>query len=100
MQRYGQLIVLYLCQKNQVESYWKSTRDGLLTTQDCEPILTVQDCPQQEDSSLDCGVIVCYIIRQYYRNEEIAPILRKAACQKIRSEIVKAFLTGAAHLWS
>ncbi|KAF7135675.1 hypothetical protein RHSIM_Rhsim08G0213000 [Rhododendron simsii] len=36
--------------KNQVESYWKSTRDGLLTTQDCEPIVTVQDCPQQEDS--------------------------------------------------
>ncbi|KAG5530982.1 hypothetical protein RHGRI_025809 [Rhododendron griersonianum] len=84
--------------KNQVESYWKSTRDGLLTTQDCEPIVTVQDCPQQEDSSLDCGVIVCYIIR--YRNEEIAPILRKAACQKIQSKIVKAFLSGAAHLWS
>ncbi|KAG5538895.1 hypothetical protein RHGRI_019441 [Rhododendron griersonianum] len=86
--------------KNQVESYWKSTRDGLLTTQDCEPIVTVQDCPQQEDSSLDCGVIVCYIIRQYYRNEEIVPILRKAACHKIRSEIVKAFLSGGVHLWS
>ncbi|XP_058188780.1 uncharacterized protein LOC131306516 isoform X2 [Rhododendron vialii] len=27
--------------KNQVESYWKSTRDGLLTTQDCEPTVTV-----------------------------------------------------------
>ncbi|KAI8530352.1 hypothetical protein RHMOL_Rhmol11G0051000 [Rhododendron molle] len=26
--------------------YWKSTRDGLLTTQDCEPIVIVQDCPQ------------------------------------------------------
>ncbi|KAF7143205.1 hypothetical protein RHSIM_Rhsim05G0009200 [Rhododendron simsii] len=86
--------------KNQVESYWKSTRDGLLTTQDCEPIVTVQDCPQQEDSSLDCGVIVCYIIQQYYRNEDIAPILRKTACHKIRSEIVKAFLSGPAHLWS
>ncbi|KAG5515137.1 hypothetical protein RHGRI_036245 [Rhododendron griersonianum] len=81
--------------KNQVESYWKNARGGLLTTQDCEPIVTVQDCPQQEDSSLDCGVIVSYIIRQYYRSEEIEPTLRKAACHKMRSEIIKAFLSGA-----
>ncbi|KAG5564092.1 hypothetical protein RHGRI_000314 [Rhododendron griersonianum] len=81
--------------KNQVESYWKNARGGLLTTQDCEPIVTVQDCPQQEDSSLNCGVIVSYIIRQYYRSEEIEPTLRKAACHKMRSEIIKAFLSGA-----
>ncbi|KAF7148998.1 hypothetical protein RHSIM_Rhsim03G0108200 [Rhododendron simsii] len=58
--------------KHQLETYWKSKTLGLVCTQDCQSIEQVETSPQQGDSSLDCGVIVCYIIRQHMRNESIA----------------------------
>ncbi|XP_028109996.1 ubiquitin-like-specific protease 1C [Camellia sinensis] len=33
--------------------------------------------PQQENTSLDCGILVCYIIRQYVSNNNIMPTFSK-----------------------
>ncbi|KAH7853666.1 hypothetical protein Vadar_005245 [Vaccinium darrowii] len=52
--------------KNKVENYLKSKPNGLFLTQECHPIQQMEDCPQQECSSKDCGIVVCYLIRQYF----------------------------------
>ncbi|KAI8560207.1 hypothetical protein RHMOL_Rhmol04G0238000 [Rhododendron molle] len=80
-----------------VEDIWQLIVDSAISG---NRELGLMPIVRQQNNCLDCGVIVCYIIRQYYRNEEIASILRKPACQKIRSEIVKTFLGGADLLWS
>lgn len=42
-------------------------------------------------SSLDYGVIVCYIIRQHMRNESIGSKFPTGECRKMRSNMLHAF---------
>lgn len=41
-----------------------------------EEIILIEDAPQQECGSVDCGVVVLYIIKQFFTNE---PVLKKVA---------------------
>ncbi|CAL5322638.1 unnamed protein product [Camellia sinensis] len=52
------------------------------------------NCPQQVDHSLDCGVIVCYLMREYVCNKDIFPNLTKEECHQIRVDIIDALLTN------
>ncbi|KAI7990616.1 hypothetical protein LOK49_LG01G02977 [Camellia lanceoleosa] len=52
------------------------------------------NCPQQLDHSLDCGVIVCYLMREYVCNKDIFPNLTKEECHQIRADIIDALLTN------
>ncbi|KAF7121289.1 hypothetical protein RHSIM_Rhsim13G0177800 [Rhododendron simsii] len=86
--------------KRQVESYWKSKTKGLFMTHECKPIQLMEDIPQQGHSTLDCGIVVCYVIRQYFRNEPISSQLPEGGCQKMRSDILHAFLSDENNSWS
>ncbi|CAL5378856.1 unnamed protein product [Camellia sinensis] len=53
----------------------------------------VINTPQQEDTSLDCGILVCYIIRQYVSNNNIMPTFSKEQCNQLRADMLSIFLT-------
>lgn len=57
-----------------------------------EPIIEVEDTPQQRGSSVDCGVAVLYIIRQYYEQVPITKEIGESELLEIRTEIVMTFL--------
>ncbi|CAL5405744.1 unnamed protein product [Camellia sinensis] len=42
---------------------------------------------------LDCGIIVCYIMRQYVSNNNIMPTFSKAECNQLRADMLTIFLT-------
>lgn len=64
----------------------------------CPRILLAQNPRHHEfdlffiGSSIDCGVIVCYIMRQHMRNESIASKFPTGECRKMRSNMLHAFL--------
>lgn len=86
--------------KIQIDTYDKSKTSGIFSTQDCEEIEQVVDSPQQAPGSLDCGVIVCYIIRQYFRNEEVGSKLPKSECRRMRADILHTFLNDELNSWN
>ncbi|KAH7834305.1 hypothetical protein Vadar_014715 [Vaccinium darrowii] len=86
--------------KIQIDTYYKRKAKDVFSTQDCHDIEQVLDCPQQAPGSLDCGVIVYYIIRQYFRNEEVRSKLPKAECRRMRAEIVHTFVSDELHSWN
>ncbi|GMQ00841.1 hypothetical protein CsSME_00047735 [Camellia sinensis var. sinensis] len=53
----------------------------------------VMNTPQQEDTSLDCGILVCYIIRQYVSNNNIMRTFSKEQCNQLRADMLSIFLT-------
>ncbi|KAH7865659.1 hypothetical protein Vadar_009442 [Vaccinium darrowii] len=56
-------------------------------------ITKVKNSPQQSVDSLDCGVLVCYIIRQYVKNEQVEESISKEQCDNLRAEMLTTFLT-------
>ncbi|GMP97603.1 hypothetical protein CsSME_00045788 [Camellia sinensis var. sinensis] len=54
---------------------------------------SVISSPQQEDTSLDCGIIVCYIMRQYVSKNNIMPTFSKEECNQLRADMLTIFLT-------
>ncbi|CAL5384592.1 unnamed protein product [Camellia sinensis] len=42
---------------------------------------------------LDCGILVCYIIRQYVFNNNIMPTFSKEECNQLRADMLTIFLT-------
>ncbi|CAL5437811.1 unnamed protein product [Camellia sinensis] len=46
------------------------------------------------DHSLDCGVIVCYLMKEHVCNKDIFPNLTKEECHQIRADIIEALLTN------
>lgn len=87
--------------KKQVQNYWKSTLDGLVTIlDDWQPIELSMECQQKGRSSLDCGIILCYIIRQSYRNEPILRNLSNTECQQLRADMAHEFLSDEENSWS
>lgn len=81
-----------------LDNYFKGNLGGLFCTQDCQPIQQ-EEAPQQVAGSLDCGVIVCYIIRQYFRNGTVETKLPKLECRKLRAEIIHDFINDEANSW-
>ncbi|CAL5334307.1 unnamed protein product [Camellia sinensis] len=53
----------------------------------------VINSPQQDDTSLDCGILVCYIIRPYVSNKNIMPTFTKEECNQLRADMLTVFLT-------
>lgn len=61
-----------------------------------EPIVPIEDTPQQMKASVDCGVAVLYIIKQHYHQ---CPISRKEGERvlgKMRTHVVTKVLEWAA----
>ena len=42
---------------------------------------------------LDCGIIVCYIMRQYVSKNNIMPTFSKEECNQLRANMLTIFLT-------
>lgn len=54
------------------------------------PLLgTMLNSPQQEHDSLDCGVAVCYVIRQFYRQQPIDTKPAETEIRVMRTKIVE-----------
>ncbi|KAI8556409.1 hypothetical protein RHMOL_Rhmol05G0250700 [Rhododendron molle] len=60
----------------------------------------VDNAPQQEPGSVDCAVVVVYIIRQKLMKKPIQSNLTKQQCLQMRADIVQAFLTNPKRSWT
>ncbi|GMP57017.1 hypothetical protein CsSME_00021276 [Camellia sinensis var. sinensis] len=49
-------------------------------------------CPQQKVESLDCGIIVCAIMRQYVHHCDVEQTLQGSNCSVLRANMVKSFV--------
>ncbi|KAI7997855.1 hypothetical protein LOK49_LG10G02439 [Camellia lanceoleosa] len=56
----------------------------------------VTKCPQQKPRTLDCGVIVCAIMRQYVHRCDVERSLQGTNCIILRANMVKAFVNDPA----
>ncbi|KAI8020286.1 hypothetical protein LOK49_LG04G03587 [Camellia lanceoleosa] len=52
----------------------------------------VTKCPQQKPGTLDCGVLVCAIMRQYVHRADVERLLHGSDCIILRANMVKAFV--------
>ncbi|GMP76213.1 hypothetical protein CsSME_00032991 [Camellia sinensis var. sinensis] len=66
--------------------------DTLTPSDYVKPLQSVAACPQQDPSSLNCGVALCYIMRQHAHHEPIEHVLDKEAWFAMRAVVVEAFL--------
>ncbi|CAL5363866.1 unnamed protein product [Camellia sinensis] len=93
---------IHLAQANIVKTYIEPHIQKLLSTLDMadtltpsnyvKPLQSVDACSQQDPNSLNCGVALCYIMRQHALHEPIEPVLDKEAWLAMRALLVKAFL--------
>ncbi|KAI8536699.1 hypothetical protein RHMOL_Rhmol10G0277000 [Rhododendron molle] len=60
----------------------------------------VENAPQQEPGSVDCAVVVAYIIRQKLMKKPIQSNLTKQQCLQMRADIVQAFFTDPKRSWT
>ncbi|KAI8562844.1 hypothetical protein RHMOL_Rhmol03G0067000 [Rhododendron molle] len=60
----------------------------------------LNNAPQQEPGSVDCAVVVAYIIRQKLMKKPIQSNLTKQHCLQMRADIVQAFLTDPKRSWT
>ncbi|KAI8549332.1 hypothetical protein RHMOL_Rhmol06G0017300 [Rhododendron molle] len=60
----------------------------------------LNNAPQQEPGSVDCAVVVAYIIRQKLMKKPIQSNLTKQNCLQMRADIVQAFLTDPKRSWT
>ncbi|XP_058185659.1 uncharacterized protein LOC131302883 [Rhododendron vialii] len=60
----------------------------------------VDDAPQQEPGSVDCAVVVAYIIRQKLMKKPIQSDLTKQQCLQMRADIVQAFVSDPKRSWT
>ncbi|KAI8022241.1 hypothetical protein LOK49_LG03G03837 [Camellia lanceoleosa] len=58
----------------------------------CQPLESVTKCPQQKPDSLDCGVLVCVIMRQYVYQGDIERSLQGFNCGVLHATMVKALI--------
>ncbi|KAI8556181.1 hypothetical protein RHMOL_Rhmol05G0232000 [Rhododendron molle] len=64
-----------------------------------EPKVRIEPrCPQQPPRS-DCGIIVCNIMKHFVLKEEVQDTISNENCNKIRAEILEAFITDEEGLW-
>ncbi|KAI8020109.1 hypothetical protein LOK49_LG04G02496 [Camellia lanceoleosa] len=55
--------------------------------------VSVVDCPQQLPESSDCGIFVCFIIRQYIRGAEVNTMMDGLTSTGLRAAMVDMFLS-------
>ncbi|KAI7980917.1 hypothetical protein LOK49_Contig92G00013 [Camellia lanceoleosa] len=53
---------------------------------------SVTKCPQQKPDSLDCGVLVCAIMRQYVYRGDVEWSLQGSNCSVLRANMIKALI--------
>ncbi|KAG5562216.1 hypothetical protein RHGRI_005077 [Rhododendron griersonianum] len=63
-------------------------------------VRTVTNTPQQHPESVDCGVIVCYLMNRISRNKEIDPKLSQEQCIRFRAKMAVKLLTDTPRSWS
>ncbi|XP_058187583.1 uncharacterized protein LOC131304376 [Rhododendron vialii] len=64
------------------------------------PISSIDDAPQQQPGSVDCGIIVCYIIKQLEEQKPVPTYLTVENLKKFRAELVHIFLNDKPRTWS
>ncbi|GMQ04738.1 hypothetical protein CsSME_00050062 [Camellia sinensis var. sinensis] len=52
----------------------------------------VSRCPHQKAESLDCGIIVCAIMRQYVHHCDVERTLQGSNCSVLHANMVKSFI--------
>ncbi|CAL5438179.1 unnamed protein product [Camellia sinensis] len=60
----------------------------------------VNNAPQQESDSLDCGLFVCYIMKQYTKHEPISSKLSTQEIRLMRAELIERFVTEVGRSWT
>ncbi|GMP43217.1 hypothetical protein CsSME_00012666 [Camellia sinensis var. sinensis] len=60
----------------------------------------VNNAPQQESDSLDCGIFVCYIMKQYSKHEPISSKLSTQEIRLLRAELIERFVTEVGRSWT
>lgn len=63
-------------------------------------ITLAQDAPQQFATTVDCGIIVCYIMGKLANHESIPPLLSKHDVSEFRVHLVHVFLNDKPRSWS
>ncbi|CAL5341723.1 unnamed protein product [Camellia sinensis] len=74
--------------------YWEaSLLMGTVETQDLvKELLVVDYCPQQKPDSNDCGIIVCFIMKQLVRHLDVDKSMEEESCRTMRAGMVKSFV--------
>ncbi|CAL5405570.1 unnamed protein product [Camellia sinensis] len=74
--------------------YWEaSLLMGTVETQDLvKELLVVDYCPQQKPDSNDCGIIVCFIMKQLVRHLDVDKSIGGESCRTMRAGMVKSFV--------
>lgn len=83
---------------NAIHRTWK--HQGLhLPYGEGEPLLKTElNAPQQDHGTVDCGIFVMYIIRQYFRQQSIKnQEARKEINKSMRAEIVETLIKWGCH---
>ncbi|GMP30372.1 hypothetical protein CsSME_00005069 [Camellia sinensis var. sinensis] len=66
---------------------------GTVETQDLvKELLVVDYCPQQKPDSNDCGIIVCFIMKQLVRHLDVDKSMGGESCRTMRAGMVKSFV--------
>ncbi|CAL5351050.1 unnamed protein product [Camellia sinensis] len=60
----------------------------------------VNNAPQQESDSLDYGLSVCYIMKQYSKHEPISSKLSTQEIRLMRAELIERFVTEVGRSWT
>ncbi|KAF7153279.1 hypothetical protein RHSIM_Rhsim01G0161300 [Rhododendron simsii] len=55
-------------------------------------ISSIDDAPQQQPGSVDCGIIMCYIIKQLAEQKPVPTYLTVENLKKFRAELIHMFL--------
>ncbi|KAF7133168.1 hypothetical protein RHSIM_Rhsim09G0061900 [Rhododendron simsii] len=64
------------------------------------PISSIDDAPQQQLGSVDCGLIVCYIIKQLAEQKSVPIYLTVENLKKFRAELIHMLLNDKPRTWS
>ncbi|KAG5537073.1 hypothetical protein RHGRI_024499 [Rhododendron griersonianum] len=64
------------------------------------PIKSVDETPQQNELSVDCGIFVCYIIKRLAEKREIPQTLRPRDVAEFRVHMVHKFLNDDQRTWT
>ncbi|KAI7995976.1 hypothetical protein LOK49_LG11G02362 [Camellia lanceoleosa] len=68
-------------------------KEGTVESQDLvKELLVVDYCPQQKPDSNDCGVIVCFIMKQLVHHLDVDKSMGGESCRTMRASMVKSFV--------
>ncbi|GMP64133.1 hypothetical protein CsSME_00025553 [Camellia sinensis var. sinensis] len=80
--------------KGYFEDYIKRRlKVGIVETQDLvKELLVIDYCPQQKAGSVDCGIIVCFIMKQLVHHLDVDKSMGGESCKTMRAGMVKLFV--------